>query len=295
MQTLTKDRWCAVTAASLFLLAGSIVSLRGAEAPDKGRYHLLNPTPREFMRELATDRPDKTESPYTLDAGHFQFEMDVLNYSYDRYNSARADTRVESLAIAPINFKVGLCNRVDLQLIVPSYNADRTHDRAAGTVDKQRGFGDVVSRLKVNVWGNDGGATAFGVMPFVKLPTHQDQLGNNSVEGGVILPLAVTLPKGWAMGMMTEVDFIRDGAGRGHHPEFINTITFGHDIVGNLGGYMEFFSAVSAESGSHWIGTADVGLTYGLTKDIQLDAGVNFGLTRSADDINPFFGVSWRF
>ncbi len=283
------------TAVGLLALGTALASVNAAETPDKSRYHLLRPTPREFMREMSTDRPDKTESPYTVDAGHFQFEMDVLNYSYDRYNTARADVRVESLAIAPINLKAGLCNRVDLQLVVQSYNAVRTRDRAAGTVDKQRGFGDVTSRLKVNLWGNDGGATALAVMPFVKLPTNQDQLGNNSVEGGVIVPLAVALPGGWGVGVMTEVDFVRDGGGRRHHAEFINTITFAHGIAGNLGGYVEFFSVVSAERGSSWVGTADVGLTYGLTPDIQLDAGVNFGLTRSADDLNPFLGISWRF
>src|ERR1043165_3843015 len=132
-------------------------------------------------------------------------------------------------------------------------------------------------------------------MPFVKLPTNRDRVGNNSVDGGIIFPLAAALPQGWSMGLMTEVDFIRDSAGRGRHPEFIHSITFGHDLLGNLGGYFEFFSAVSAEPGSSWIGTADVGLTYGLTRDIQLDAGVNFGLTRAADDINPFLGISWRF
>ena len=42
-------------------------------------------------------------------------------------------------------------------------------------------------------------------------------------------------------------------------------------------------------------GAADVGFTYGLTDDIQLDAGVNAGVTRSADDWNPFLGISWRF
>ena len=188
-----------------------------------------------------------------------------------------------------------MCGRVDLQLIVQSYNSVRTRDRAAGTVTRQRGFGDVTSRLKVNWWGNEGGATALAVMPFVKFPTSQDRLGNNSVEGGLIVPLAVELGRGWGMGVMTEVDFIRDGGGRGHHPEFINSITFSHDIAGRLAGYVEFLSAVSTESGSDWVGTADVGLTYGLTKDLQLDAGVNFGLTRSADDINPFLGISWRF
>jgi hypothetical protein len=263
--------------------------------PDKSKYHLLNPTPPELMRELSTDRPDKTESAYTLDAGHFQIEMDALTYAYDRDNGLRGDTRVESISIAPMNLKVGLCNYADLQLMVETYNSVRTHRRAAGSVEKNRGFGDVTSRLKINLWGNDAGATAFSMMPFLKLPTNQDELGNNSVEGGVIFPFAAALPYGWGMGLMTQVEFNRDEGGRGHHGAFVNSITFSHDIIGNLAGYAEFFSSVSAESGSDWVGTADVGFTYGLTKDIQLDAGVNLGVTRSADDVNPFLGISFRF
>jgi hypothetical protein len=58
---------------------------------------------------------------------------------------------------------------------------------------------------------------------------------------------------------------------------------------------VEFSSLVSAESGSDWVGTVDLGLTYALTEDIQLDAGINIGITRSADDLNPFLGVSWRY
>jgi hypothetical protein len=107
--------------------------------------------------------------------------------------------------------------------------------------------------------------------------------------------LAVALPHEWAMGVMTEFDFAEDDDGSGYHPEFINTITFGHDIVGNLAGYVEFFSLVSADRNSSWVGTFDLGLTYALTDDIQLDGGVNLGVTRSADDVNPFVGISWRF
>jgi hypothetical protein len=39
----------------------------------------------------------------------------------------------------------------------------------------------------------------------------------------------------------------------------------------------------------------DLGFTYGLTGNIQLDAGCNFGITESAKDYNPFVGVTFRF
>ncbi len=275
------------------LAAGVLVGLPVVFASDKDSYHLFKPVPLEQMREMATDRPDKTESPFTVDAGHFQIEADILNYSYTRRDPA--DQRVENLGIAPINLKAGLCNHADLQLVLQPYNSVRTVDIPSGMVTKQRGFGDVIARLKWNFWGNDGGTTALAAMPFVKLPTNQDQLGNNSVEGGIIFPLAVELPGGWGMGVMTELDAIRDGAGGDHHAEFINTITFSHDIWGKLAGFAEFFSNASLERGSDWIGTVDVGFTYALTRDIQLDAGINFGVTSAADDFNPFIGISFRF
>ena len=258
-------------------------------------FHLFNPTPRERMREMSTDRPDKTESAYTLDAGHFQFEMDVLNYGYDRHNPARANERVERVSLAPINLKAGLLENLDVQLVVESYTSLRTHDLDTGTVLKNRGFGDLTTRLKYNVWGNDKGRTALALMPYVKFPTNQDDLGNDSVEAGLIVPLAVGLPAGWGMGVMTQFDLARDGDDAGNHAEFVNTITFSHDIVGRLAGFVEFFSAVSAGSNSDWVGTVDLGLTYALTDDIQLDAGVYLGVTRAAEDISPFLGLSWRF
>src|SRR6266446_7555748 len=81
----------------------------GSNGPDKSKYNLFNPTPRELVREMATDRPDKTEAPFTVDAGHFQIEADVLNYTYDRYNSDQTATRVETARIAPVNLKAGIC------------------------------------------------------------------------------------------------------------------------------------------------------------------------------------------
>lgn len=266
-----------------------------ASTVDKSGYSLIKPTPREYLREMTTDRPDKTESPYTLDAGHFQIEMDLVTHSRDHDSSQGADTHSRRWAIAPVNLKVGLLNSVDLQVVIDTYEHVRIEDRLTGSVDRRAGFGDVTTRLKWNVFGNDGGALSLGLMPFVKFPTSQDQLGNNSVEGGLIVPLAIQLPAGFGLGLMTEFDFLRDDVGRGHHVDFVNTATISHDLVGKLGAYLEFFSLVSSESSVEWQASVDIGLTYAITADGQLDAGVNLGVTDSADDVNPFVGLSWRF
>lgn len=277
-----------------FWLPLAVLGLLGAAqaaTPDKGGYNLFHPAPDSLLRELSPDRPDKTESPYTVDAGHFQLEMDFANFTHDQ--SDGSTTRAWN--IAPFNLKAGLFNNVDLQLAFDSYQPGRTKDSATGTTTTQSGIGDITTRLKINLWGNDGGGTAFALLPFIKFPTSTDGLGNNAVEGGIILPLAISLPADFDLGLETAVSCLQNENDSPYHAEFINSITVGHDIVGNLGGYVEFFSAVSTERGADWVGTVDVGLGYALTKNVQLDCGCNFGVTAAADDFNPFAGLTIRF
>src|ERR1700722_7216425 len=170
---------------------------------DKSDYNLFNPTPLALMREMSPDRPDKTESPYTVDAGHFQLEMDFANYTEDNADGVRTET----WNVAPVNLKVGVLNNVDVQFILDDYLHVRTVTPALSRTTTQSGFGDFTTRVKINLWGNDGGSTAFGVMPFVKFPTNTDHLGNHAVEGGVIFPLGVKLPGDWDMGLETETSF----------------------------------------------------------------------------------------
>src|SRR5262245_10125763 len=186
------------------------------QSADKSQYTLWNPTPRDLMREMSTDRPDKTESAHTVDAGHFQVEMDLVSYAHDHDTLDGADVVADGIGIAIINMKVGLFNNTDLQLVLESYNRIRTEDRSAGITQIRSGFGDVTLRLKHTLWGNDEGRTALAMMPFVKFPSNQDDLGNDSIEGGVIFPFALTLPAGWGMGAMTEFDFIQAESGSGY-------------------------------------------------------------------------------
>ncbi len=44
-----------------------------------------------------------------------------------------------------------------------------------------------------------------------------------------------------------------------------------------------------------WIGAVDIGITYALRENVQLDCGCDIGITRAADDFNAFSGVSFRF
>lgn len=283
------------TFAAGLLAAGGLalqvpVAVRAAETPDKSRYTLFNPTPVAEMRELSTDRPDQTESPNTVDAGHFQVELDFVNLTLDREDGFRT----RDLAVAPMNLKVGLTNCVDLQLMIDPVVRSRLEDQSYGTVAKASGFGDVTTRVKINFWGNDGGPTAFAFMPFVKWPLSANEVRNGETEGGLIFILGYELPGGWGSAVMTEFDFVDDGSG-GRDTEWLNSITFSHDLTEKIGAYFEFVAVTSNAAGYRWQGQFDTGLTFALSDNRQLDLGCNFGVTKSAPDFQPFVGFSFRY
>ena len=278
--------------AALAVLLATMSFAADQPAPDKSAYKAFNRTPESQLRELNTDRPDLTESPYTVNTGWWQLEMDIFSYTRDHDTAGGADVKASALSLANINLKVGLTSTIDLQTVFSPYTRVKVNDRISGARTSVSGFGDITSRLKINFWGNDGGESAFGLMPFVKWPTNQHGLGNKSVEGGLIVPYARALPGGWDLGAMTELDLVRNGADTGYTTEWVNSVTVGHDIAGKLGGYVEL--ATIRKSGPDVV-SFDCGLTYGIGKHVQFDLGANVGLTRAADDLNVFTGLSVRF
>jgi hypothetical protein len=257
---------------------------------DKSSYNLFNPVPENLMRDLSPDRPDVTESAYTVDAGHYQLEMDFANFTYDKTGG----TTTKAWDVGDFNFKAGLLNNVDFQLVYDNYLNVHTED-SSGKLTTQSGFGDFTTRLKINLWGDDGGKTAFALLPFVKFPTSTDNLGNNAVEGGVIFPLAVSLPHDFDLSLETAASYMKNNDDVGYHEEFIVSASLDHQIVGKLSGFVEFFSNFTTESHAGWVGTVDTGLEYLVTKNIQLDCDCYFGVTHAAPDFNPFAGITVRF
>ena len=280
-------KWLFAAASAAFVWPSTLV---GAEThgDDKWRYNLFHPTPEDQMREMSTDRPDQTESAYTVDAGHFQVEMDLVSAVFDRHGEVQTRGWGTSL-----NLKAGLLNNVDIQFVLEPYVTIRQKDLqtdAAGTIS---GFGEFQTRVKVNLWGNDGGKTAMAIMPFIKWPLAESDLRNGKTEGGIILPWAVELPAQWGLGGIVEFDFVSDGGG-GRDTEYFNTIALSRDIVGDLGAYVEFAALLTPGNGESWQGQVDLGFTYALNKNTQFDFGCNFGVTEAAPDFNPFIGFSWR-
>lgn len=237
------------------------------------------------LRELTTDRPDATESPFTVDAGHLQLEMNVASFTRNRLDGVKTT----EWDLAPFNLRYGVTPRCEVGIFVTPH-LRVTEQFRGGPKSTLRGVGDTTLRSKFNFWGNDGGPNALGLMLDLKLPTAADGLGNDKVEGAVTFPVAYEIGAGWEGAAMTSVEVVHTGTAR--RAVWVNTITFARDLAEDLGGFLEFTSA--AGDGAH-VATFNCGLTRKLGPMVQLDGGINLGISRTAPDLAVFVGLSRKF
>lgn len=169
------------------------------------RFSVFHPVPKTLMREaMETDRPGITESPVTLDAGHFQLEADLAKFKHSRDGEAVN----RQMLLAPLTAKIGLTNSVDFQVAVETF---RHEVKTAGNTAPQRydACGSVMFRLKKNFYGNDDGKFAMAALPYIKLPSDK-HFEHHLMEGGMIVPMQWKLSEKWALGVQEEVDYVAD-------------------------------------------------------------------------------------
>ena len=275
-------------------LAGLVSSAAWADdapAPDKSGYTLFNPVPDADLRAFSTDRPTKGLSSTTVDAGRFQYETDIFNYSHS--NVGGVSTRLYT-AFDPV-LKVGVSEHVDLELQFNGYNwMDSNVPGTNTSLGHSNGAGDLYLKAKVNLFGNEQGA-ALALVPYVKFPTASAGIGNGAYEGGVAAPLTVPLPWDFTVVLMPEVDVLRNANDGGRHFNYSQLINLSHPVGPNITLFAELFSALGTDHATPPVYTLDLAASYSLTKSIQLDVGTNIGLNRNAPNLQVYSGISQRF
>jgi hypothetical protein len=266
-----------------------------AQAQNKSQYSFFRPTPDGLMRDMTTDRPDTTEVPFTVDAGHFQLETHVLGYGRS-FRSPEGDV-TNTFDVMTSNLRIGLTNDIELSLVGRPYGSIRTRGSNASS---QYGTGGFDVRMKFNIWGNDKfeapGSTGFALLPYITLPTDRfNGISNDKIDGGISAIWAIKFNDTFNLGINASVAAERLGDIPAYHPGGILTFSLGHGITEKFGFYYEAILRYGVNDGLGEIFTLGGGITYKVNKNLQLDAGVNFGVTHASDRINPFVGFSARY
>jgi len=233
-------------------------------------------SPQKAIREMSTDRPDRTESAYTVPEGHLQLETDLVSITQEEGD--------RSTSFNNMNLKYGLTANSDIQFIFETYGVDR----------EASGIGNTTLRYKFNLFGNDDGAVAIALMPYLSLPTQAESRGKSSFEGGLILPISLQAPHEIGIGVMFEIDQVRNSQDSGYDTQVVSSLTASHPLFLGLNGYLEIFSQSNSTRETGWVGTLDAGLTLPVGQNIQWDVGTNVGITPAAEDFTAFLGFTIR-
>ena len=80
-----------------------------------------------------------------------------------------------------------------------------------------------------------------------------------------------------------------------YHMEYLASASLSYEWNNKFGTYYEVAGRFNTQDPRGDVVALGTGFTYKLRKDLQLDAGVNFGVTPASDRINQFVGLSARF
>jgi hypothetical protein len=251
------------------LLLGAVISTAGAGLAKE-------PAKVSAIREMSTDRPDTTESAFSVPAGMWQFEAELVSVSRDGGS--------QSEDWGSVNIKYGLTDSLDVQWVTPAWHSEEGLD----------GWTDTELRLKWNVSGqDDDAAVAVALMPYIKLPVASRGLGNDDVEGGLIVPMALTTCECCDLAWMIQGDVLRSDDDDGWTGALTLTGTAGFDLTSRLSAFTETVVTLPFEGDTEVY--LNGGFVFSLHDNWFLDAGVNIGLNGAAEDARFFAGTSFRF
>ena len=237
---------------------------------------------------IITDRPDVAEAPQTVGLLRFQVEMGV-----DTSNSRETvgDTTHNTFGLStPTKLRFGIHERIELHIesdgfVLANEGRDQTNQTGVADLD----FGG-----KVAILDGDGAIPALGVLLAYTAPTGSDPFS------GVHHCLSPTLAAGWALSdafaLSANLGVTTMLSGRDSNPDTLRyAAALGIIATQALSFFVEQFGEVSLVDGEAAL-SADGGVLYLLTPDLQLDLNVRVGLNNAApDDVGGGFGVSVRF
>jgi len=233
-------------------------------------------------------RAQITETPVTVAPGRFLLEMDALSLTLDR----AGDARYTAFGAANTFLSTGLTDNWDIQVGAQLFISQKV--TASGLKERNSGIGDVYVRTKWRFLEDPDAGMAVAIMPYVKLPTNSGQVGNRSMEGGIIVPWTTKLLAGFDFSAMAKLDYLRNDADDGYDTYWYASAALRRALTQAVGIYGEATLGKSSGAGSAQ-GVMGGGVTIALSDRISWDLAAYRGISNAAADWNHVVRLNWAF
>lgn len=225
-------------------------------------------------QELVTDRPDQTESAIVVPKGSLQIETGLV---YETSN----DEAIKNFAGPSTLLRYGISNIFELRMF-NQYESNRID--LEGSKIKIKGLSDLEFGLKIQLLKKGNTNTDIAFLSHVVLPTAKDELSN--MKTGTINRLCVSnqLTSNIALGYNIGYQYLNET------DAFTHSITLAFPVIKIFGMYIENYGTLL--EGGHFENNFDLGVTYLLADNFQLDLSYGFGLNNDMNYIST--GLSWN-
>lgn len=238
-------------------------------------FSFTNSFASQDFRSLSTERPSKSDSPYTINTNRFLFESSVLNLTKNDHSKRTSYFDLST-------FRYGLNNDYELQLMANPIV------EFSNNSDNQSAYGESFLRFKKNIYGNDDGFQALAITGFVRINKAPKNLINSNLRGGLIAPFQFHINKYFDFGGMVQLNYYKKNYN--NYFGYIYSYYLSANINNKISSYVEFYSLKTNQKLLQ--NYLDFGINYLINSDLKIDIGLNKGVSNKADRINYFLGFA---
>ncbi len=226
-----------------------------------------------------------TDDAGTIGAGKYQLEVNG-EYGHEKEDGVTTEKTQGAMILS-----YGLNESIDLIVSLPYLHVRATDDT---TVMTDNGFSDTSLEVKWRLYEHDDWSLA--IKPGLTLPTGYDEAGFGAGKASYRLFSIISKEMNpWAFHL--NLGYIRNE----------NTLNAEKDIwhasIASTFAVTDNLKAVAnlgVESNRDELANSDpafflAGLIYTLSKDLDLDCGIKYGLNASETDYTVLAGMTWRF
>lgn len=230
--------------------------------------------------KIDTDRPDQTESPYTVPKKWIQFEAG--------FNRQQTNAKEKEYLLPTLLSKYGITNKIECRLITTGL---LTTEKNPGTAKTENIFGlePVEIGTKISLWEERKWIPKTSVIMHLGIPgLASKNYKAKHLAPSLVMTLQNSLTKNIALGYNLGVNW--DGFST--TPNWTYTLAPGFNIGQKWYSYIEIFGSVAAhEQPEH---SLDAGLAYFPDNNLKIDISAGKGISSSSPNWYMAIGFSCR-
>jgi hypothetical protein len=246
-----------------------------------------------LLRPISSERPSKSDNPLTLNQHQIQLESSLFSNVFDK-NKSQKIIRRNLFDFSMLRY--GISDSFEVQLI-DNFLFSAIKNNKQKIKDNNINNGDKFLRLKYNILGNDLQKFGLAITTFNKIYTADNPLAKEQLQSGIVTPFSYNISSDYSIGGMLQINYYRDNKviGKNHFFGIINSYYLSRNFTDKFSSYIEFYSLTINNKKNIVKNYLDFGTNYIINQNIKIDAGINFGINDSADNLQIFSGFTTRF